>query len=157
GDHLCLAALLGADAWIRAWRIDEAKHRHLILGRHAHLQDRLAVTLRMRAAIKTLLAFLERLAFLMADDHHFVFVQLGEAGADGAVVAERLVAMQFDKLIEDQVEVVGHLRTIRMPRYLNRIPCVELAVDALLFFGELASQSTKRLGGLRRVVARSFE
>ena len=56
----------------------------------------------MGAAEVAGVALLERLAFLMADDHHLVAIELGPAGADRPVVAEGLVAVQLDELVEDQ-------------------------------------------------------
>ena len=47
---------------------------------------------------------------LMADEHDAEVAQAGEAGADGAVVAEGPVAVQLDELVEDQVDVVERLR-----------------------------------------------
>ncbi len=40
--------------------------------------------------------------FLLADEQNFVLADFGEAGADGCVVAESSVAVEFDKLVEHQ-------------------------------------------------------
>ena len=75
----------------------------------------------------------------MADDHDLVGVELGPAGADGPVVAEGLVAVQFDELVEDQFQVVGRHGPVGMPGDLDRFPGLQLAVDLLLQVGQLAA------------------
>ena len=50
GDHLGLAALLGADARIGAGRVDEADDRQAVLGGQLHLGQRLAIALGMGTA-----------------------------------------------------------------------------------------------------------
>ena len=61
GDHLGLAALLGADARIGARRVDQADDRHVELGGQLHLGHGLAIALGMGAAEVAGVAFLERL------------------------------------------------------------------------------------------------
>ena len=94
----------------------------------------------MRAAEVAFVAFLERLALLVADEHDLVLIELGEAGAQRAVVAEELVAVQLDELVEHQVEVIGEHRPIGMPGDLDRFPGIELAVDAARRVGQLAAE-----------------
>ena len=113
----------------------------LVLGGQLHLGHRLAVAFGMGAAEEALVAFFERLAFLMADDEHFVAIELGEAGAERAVVAEELVAVQLDELVEHEVEVVGGHRPLGMAGDLDGFPGVELAVDAAHGVGELAAEA----------------
>ena len=71
-------------------------------------------------------AFLEVLAFLVADDHDPIGVELGPAGANCPIVAEELVAVQFDELLEDQFEVVGGHGPIGMPGDLDRLPRLQI-------------------------------
>ena len=111
----------------------------------------------MGAAEEALVAFFERLAFVMADDQHLVAIELGEAGAQRAVVAEELVAVQLDELVEQQVEIVGEHRPIGMPGDLHRFPRIELAVDAARRVGQLAAQRADLVAQLGRLRLGRFE
>ena len=82
------------------------------LGGQPHAVERLAVPFGMGAAVEALEAFLGVVAFLMADEHDAKVAEPGEAGADGAVVADGAVAVQLDEFIEDQVDVIGSLRPL---------------------------------------------
>ena len=158
GDDLGLAALFGADAGIGAGRVDQADDRQLVLGGHLHLGHRLAIAFGMGAAEEAFVAFFERFAFMVADDHDLVAIELGEAGAERAVVAEELVAVELDEFVEDEVEVVGEHRPIGMAGDLDRFPGIEPAVDAADRVGELAAERADlivqlgrfRLGGVER-------
>jgi hypothetical protein len=68
------------------------------------------------------LAFGQGFALLVADEQHLVLIELGKAGSDRAVVAKRFVAMQFDKLAEDQVQVIRCHRAIGDAARLQRFP-----------------------------------
>ena len=87
----------------------------LYLAARPHAAERLAVALGMSAAVETLVALLEVVSLLMADEHDAIFGEAREAGADGPVVADRAVAVQLDKFVEDHGEVIAGLRPIRMP------------------------------------------
>ena len=132
GDELRLAAFLGADAGVGAGRVDQADDRQAELGRQAHLVQRLAIALRMSAAVEALGALLQRVPLLMADQHDAEIAQPGEAGADGAVVADGAVAVQFDELVEDQLEIVAGLRPVAVAGDLDRLPRRQVAVDLAL-------------------------
>ena len=129
GDHLGLATLLGADAWVGAGvsiRRDDGKSE---FGREFHFCNRLAIPLGMGATIVAGDAFLQVFSFLMANEHDLVFAQLGHASANRPIVAERPVAVQFDKIVEHKLDVVGGHRPLGMPRDLNDLPGLELVVD----------------------------
>ena len=69
--------------------------------RHLHEAQGLAIAFRIGHPEVPLHAFLEGLALLMADDHDRPVVEAGEAADDGAVIAERAVAVEFVKVPED--------------------------------------------------------
>ncbi len=129
GDDLRLAALLGADARISAGRVDQADDRQAVLRGELHLGHAFAIAFGMGAAEEALGPFLEGFAFVMADHQHFVLVELREAGAQRPVVAKKLVAVQFDELIEQQFHVVGELGPVRKPRHTHGVPRIKLAVE----------------------------
>ena len=60
----------------------------------------------MGAAVLAFVAFFEGVPFLMADQHHAMIAEPGETGAQGAIVAECPVAVQFDEVVEDETDVV---------------------------------------------------
>src|SRR5262249_32629601 len=130
--ELGLPALLGADAREGARRVDQADDRQPKLCRQAHALECLAIALGMGAAVHALAALCERVALLLADEHDAKVAQPGETRADGAVVPEGTVAVQFDELLEDQVEVIERLRTIRVPGHLDCLPGRQIAVDLSL-------------------------
>ena len=85
-------------------------------------------------------ALFDRASLLMPDDHHFELIELGKAGADGPIVAERLVAVQLDEFVEDQVEIIGRHRPIGMPGDFDRFPRREIAEDFPRQLDQLAAQ-----------------
>ncbi len=157
GDDLGLAALFGPDARIRPRRVYQADHRHVELGGQPHLGHRLAIALGMGAAEEARVALLERLALLVPDEHHPVRVQLGPAGADGAVVAEEPVAVQLDELVEDQLQVIGGHGPLGMPGHLDRLPGLQLAVDPLLQLRPFPPQPADFIAGLRVLLSGAFQ
>jgi hypothetical protein len=56
----------------------------------------------------------------MTDHHHFVLVDFGEAGQDGAIIAKMFIAVQFDELVEGQVQIVAGVGTVLVTRDLIR-------------------------------------
>ena len=77
----------------------------------------------------------------MADHHDAKRIELRPAGANRAVVAKELVAVQFDELVEDQFEIVGGHRPLGMPRDLDRFPGLQLAENLLLQVGQFAAEA----------------
>ena len=157
GDHLGLAAFLGADAGIGAGRVDHSDDRQAVLGGKLHLFHRFAIAFGMGAAEVALVPLFERFAFLMADEHHLEFVELREAGAEGAVVAEELVAVQLNELVEHQVDVVGEHWSFRMAGDANRFPRVEILVNRPHRLGELLAQFANLLADVAALGIGAFE
>ncbi len=60
-----------------------------VLGGHAHLDEGFAVALGVSAAEVTGRPLEEILPLLVADEHHLGFTQVGQAGHDRLVVAQR--------------------------------------------------------------------
>ena len=79
---------------------------------------------------------------------------LAKPGAQCAVVAKKAVAVQFDKLVEDQIEIIGELGPFLVPGDLHGFPRVEMVVDRLGRFGELLAQLANPLAQFRRASSR---
>src|SRR5262249_50841846 len=93
----------------------------------------------------------ERFAFVVTDNHNLVAIELGETGAKRAIVPEKLVAMQLDPLVEDEIEIVGEHGAIGMASDLHRFPGIKAAVDAADRLGKLASERADLVVELRRL------
>ena len=84
--------------------------------RQLHQPQRLAVAFGMRAAEIAQQILLRVTAFLLADHHDADAVDRCHPAYDGAVIAEPTIAVQFDEIGGDALEVVEHIRTFRVPR-----------------------------------------
>src|SRR5207248_11770249 len=80
GDKLSLAALLGADAGIGARGVDQADDRQAELGSDPHLDECLAVCIRMGTTVEALRPLLGGVSLLMADEHDPEVAEPREAG-----------------------------------------------------------------------------
>ena len=80
-----------------------------ILRRQPHLQQRLAIALRVGAAEVAGRALGQVLPLLVADEHDLVLIEVGQPGDDRLVVADGPVAVQLEELLEDQLDVVAGL------------------------------------------------
>jgi hypothetical protein len=60
--------------------------------------------------------------FLLAQDHHRPPLQLGQPANQRGVVGEESVAVQLEKLVEDQPDVVERIRTLGVTRKLDSFP-----------------------------------
>jgi hypothetical protein len=74
-DRLGLAALLRAEAGVRAHRVDERHDRHAKALRELHQPERLAVALGVRHAEAAQQILLRVAALLLADHHHRLAVE----------------------------------------------------------------------------------
>ena len=157
GDDLGLAAFLGADAGIRAAGVDQANDGHVELGRQMHGSHRLAIALGVGVAVVAEVPFLERLAFLVSDDENLVGVEFCPARANRPIVAEGLVAMQLDELLENQFEVVGRHGAIGVPRDLDGFPRLQVGVDSPFRVGQFAAKEPDFVANLRRALGFGFE
>ena len=98
-DGLGLAALFGADAGIRAGRVDERHDRETEAVRHFHQPHGLAVALGMGHAEVALDVFLGGAAFLLAYQHDLSAAHGCESADHRLVVLEAPVAVQFLEIL----------------------------------------------------------
>ena len=63
---------------------------------------------------------------MLTDDHDAEIVDSRPAGSNRSVVAENLVAVKLDELVENEIEIIERLRTLRMSRDLGRLPRGEI-------------------------------
>lgn len=66
---------------------------------------------------------------LLPDEHELAVVEFGKPREDRAIVADRLVAMQLDELVEQQLDVVERLRPGLMAGHLDDVPGGEVLED----------------------------
>src|SRR5437899_2385526 len=109
-DRLRLAPLLGADAGVRAGRVDEAEDRLAELLGELHEAERLAIALGVRHA-EVARDLLTRVApLLVADDDDPLSLEPRQATDDRRVVPVEPVAVELDEVLEeepDKVELHG--------------------------------------------------
>src|SRR5262245_45136582 len=93
----------------------------------------------------------------MTDKEQLKVTQAGESAADRPVVAKRPIAVQFDELIENQIDVVAGLRSIGMTGDQHGLPCRKVAVNLLFEVEQLAANAANMLGVLGRGIRFGFE
>ena len=81
----------------------------------------------------------------------------GPTGTDRPIVAKEPVAVEFDELVEDQLEVVGRHRPVGMPGHFDRLPRLEVCVGPLSQVGQLSLQPPDFIAGLRVLVDNAAE
>ncbi len=131
GDRRGLAALLGADPRVGARRVDQADDRDLELRREAHLAQRLAVSLGVRTAEVERHALLRRATLPVPDEQEPPLPDPREPGQDCLVVAEHLVAVELDEVVQDLLDVVGDDGSVRVARDVDPLPGRQVRVDPL--------------------------
>ena len=128
-DRLRLSPLLRADPRVGAGGVDERDEREAELLRELEHTVRLPVPLRVGAP-EIAQQILLRVSPLLVSDHHGgAAAEPGEAGDEGAVVAEEPVPGEFDETVRHQAEVVERVGTMRVPRDLDALPGVQVPVD----------------------------
>ena len=130
-DGLGLVALLGADARIRARRVDERDERQAEALGEPHEAQRLAIALGLGHAVVAAHALLGVAALLVADEHHRAVVEPRRAADDGEIVAIHAIAVQLVEVLEDEAGVVERVGTLRMARELRDLPGREIREDVL--------------------------
>ena len=100
-----------------------------------HQTQRLAVAFGMRAAEIAHQILLGVAALLLADDHHAALVDRRQPADDRMVVGKAAVAVQFDEIGRDALQVIEHVGPFRMPGELDALPRGEVGED--LFLGRL--------------------
>src|SRR5262249_17358229 len=122
GDRLRLAPLLGADAGIRALRVDEGEDRAAEALGEREESHRLPVAFRARHPEVARDLLRRRPPPLLADDDDRAAAEARDPPHDGGVVAEATVAMQLDEIAAEDADVVEHRRPVRVPRELDPLP-----------------------------------
>ncbi len=147
-NRLGLAPLLGADARVGAFRVDQRHDRKAELLGEAHLRKRLAVALRMGAAEVAADLLRGGAPAAMPDHEHLVRADAAETGHDRRVVRERPIAVQLDEVAAHEIDQVGALRPHRMPRDLHGLPgrerLVGLDEEAVARLPKLADLASER-------------
>ena len=146
GDRLGLAALLGADAGVRARGVDEGEDGAVEAGGQLHQPARLAVALGARHAEVPQHVLLGAAALLVAHHHHRLTVEAREAAHDAGVLAEEAIAGQLAEVGEAVADVVGEVRARVVAGELDDLPAGEVAEDLFLEPAGLLLQAAD-LGG----------
>ena len=93
----------------------------------------------------------------MPQHHHFRFIERGKPDANGRVVSKKLVAMQLNKLVKYQCQIIDGVRSIFVPGDLNRLPRRQVFVDLAGFVGQLFFQLPQILVGFCGRLGRLLE
>ncbi len=157
GDRLRLTPLLGADARVRAGRVDEGEDRLAELLGELHEPERLAVPLGVGHAevARDLLARVTPL--LVADDDDAEPLEAREAADDGRVVAVEPVAVELDEVLEEELDEVARVGAPGVPGELRPLPgrqarvgLLALSQEPLLELRDLVADPRRVLFGLER-------
>src|SRR5208282_6279310 len=104
-DRFRLTAFLRPYSRIRAWRIDKGDDRPLEFFREFHQPQRLSVSLRIGLAEIASYSLLCPAALLMAHKHHRGILYFRKPAHDRFIVCEPPVAVKFDKVLRDKVNI----------------------------------------------------
>src|SRR2546428_234074 len=156
-DRLRLAPLLGADAGVRAGRVDEAEDRLAELLGELHEAERLAIALGVRHA-EVARDLLTRVApLLVVDDDDPLPLEPRQATDDRRVVPVEPVAVELDEVLEEEPDevarvgalgVAGELRPL--PGGQARVGLLALPVEPLLELRDLLAAAGRVVLGLER-------
>ena len=123
--------------------------------REAHEAERLAVTLGMGAAEVPFQVFLGVASFLVADDDAADPAEGGEPAGHGVVIAEMAVAVQLDKIVAAELDVIEHERPRRMAGDLHPLPGIQIPVNLALQLGDLGADPFRFASDIERLTARA--
>lgn len=129
GNGFGLAALLGFDAGEGAGGVDEDDDRASEAGGGLHQAQGLAVALGMHHPEVAFELLLGVAALLLADDQDFLVIEFGEAADHGFVVGIAAIAVEFDPISKDQLDVIQGVRALGMARQLHPLPAGQLGED----------------------------
>ena len=114
--------LFGGHTGVGARRVDERDDREAEPLGDLEDSDRLQVALRIGHAELALEALLDVAALLVTDQCDRSAVERAETRDQGSVVRPAAVAVQLDPIGQDPRDVVERVRTVGVPRQLDRAP-----------------------------------
>ena len=144
-DRLALPAFLGALAGIGAGGVHQRDDRQAEAVGHVHQADRLAVALGAGHAEVAEDARLGVVALFVADHHHRLIAEPGEAAHHRVVVAEGAVARQRGPFGKQRVHVVAAVRAVGVARDQRLAPRIERPVQLAELVGRLLVQRRRFL------------
>jgi hypothetical protein len=133
-DGLALSTLLGADAGVRAGRVDEREDGQTEAVGHFEETDGFAVAFGVGHAEVAGDVFAGGAAFLVPHDDDAPPAVLRQPADDRGIVGEAPVAVQLDEVGAEPRDVVHHVRALSVPRNLD-----------LLHRGERAEELARHL------------
>ena len=147
-DRLALAALLGADARVRARGIDEGDERQAEALRETHQTQRLAIALGLGHAVVAAHALLGIAALLMAEHHDRAVAQARKPADDRKIIAKHAIAVQLLELAAHDVHVIERVGAVRVTRELRDLPGREIGEDVRRQLPALRLQSRDLLADI---------
>ncbi len=99
---------------------------------HLHQTQGLAVAFRIGHAEVAVLSALGVAALLLANEHHGLAVHIAQAAHHGVVVPAGAVAVKFEEVAADGVDVIQGVGPVGVAAQLHPLPACQIAVDALL-------------------------
>ena len=141
GNGPGLAALLGSDAGVGAWRIDKRDDRAFEFLGQLHQSQGFPIAFRIGHTEIPFHPFLETLSFFMTDDANGPAPERGKSTDDGLVVAEGAITVEFDKVFAHVLHIVQDRRALGMAGDLRLLPGGQVAEDVLLRLGQPALEN----------------
>ena len=156
GNGFRLPPLLGLHAGKGARRVDQADDRNSEAVGKAHQADRLPVALRLGHPEIVLEPRRSVVALLMADQHHPMAADGGEAAEDRRIVGEGAVPGQRKEILREPRDIILEVRPLGMARDLRLLPRGQLGISVAEQLGRLGFELADlgievELAGLGRV------
>ena len=137
--------LLGRHAGIGAGRVEKRDEWEPMPLRDLHQPHALSVPLRMGHAEVALLALFEVAALLLADQRDRPALEAPEPRDERGIFRTSAIAVQLDEVLQQALDVVEGVRTLRVTRELDQPP--DLFVGGLLLDAIELSLKTLDLAG----------
>lgn len=149
GDGFSLAAFFGTDTGGCAGGVDEADDGEVEFLGQFHAAEGFAIAFGLGETEVAFDAFGGVSAFVVTDEHDFVFTDAGHAADNGLVVTEAAVAMNFAEFLTraDGFEIIAEQRPLGMPGNLDGFPGGEVVVGFAEQGGVVEAKLLK-LGGV---------
>src|ERR1700722_14375125 len=111
--------------------INEGKNRQFKLGRKTHAADRFTVSFWMQHAKIARKTALRITNFFLGDHHKLYSIDLGQATYNSPVIAEKAIAIQFNKLFTHVADIINGSGPLRMTANGYSLPRREMGIDFL--------------------------